>query len=82
MSKKEPRLMYDKFCFDATSLFEIWTPEWSSAITSRFQQGFFFFSWQNGALSSWITSPKMSGYRENFPRGLAQVRDYDTFLIY
>ena len=43
MSKREPRLMYDKFCFDATSLFEIWTPEWSSAITSRFHQDFFSF---------------------------------------
>ena len=23
----------------------------------------------------------MSGFRENFPRGFAQVQDYDTFLI-
>ena len=27
------------------------------------------------------TSPKMSRYRGNYLRVLAQVRDYDTFLI-
>ena len=27
------------------------------------------------------TSPKMSGCRGNYLRVLAQVRDYDTFLI-
>lgn len=26
--------------------------------------------------------PKISGCRENSPRGVAQVRDYDTVLIY
>ena len=31
--------------------FEIWTPAWSSASTSRFHEGIFFFSWQNGTLS-------------------------------
>ena len=38
-------------CLTATSLFEIWTLAWSSASTSRFQKGIFFFSWQNGTLS-------------------------------
>lgn len=28
------------------------------------------------------TRPKISGCWENSPRGVAQVRDYDTFLIY
>ena len=28
------------------------------------------------------TKPKISGCRENSPRGVAQVRDYDTVLIY
>ena len=31
--------------------FEIWTPAWSSSSTSRFHEGIFFFSWQNGTLS-------------------------------
>lgn len=28
------------------------------------------------------TKPKISGCRENSHRGVAQVRDYDTVLIY
>ena len=35
------------FGLTATSLFEIWTPAWSSASTSRFHKGICFFSWQN-----------------------------------
>ena len=33
--------MYDKFCLDAISLLEIWTPAWSSVNTSRIHQGLF-----------------------------------------
>ena len=40
-----------KFGWTATSLFEIWTPAWSSDITCLFYKGFFFFSLQNGTLS-------------------------------
>ena len=40
-----------KFGLTATSLFEIWTPAWSSASTGRFNKGSFFFSWQNVTLS-------------------------------
>ena len=39
------------FGLTATSLFEIWTPAWSSANTGRFNKGSFFFSWQNVTLS-------------------------------
>ena len=39
------------FGLTATSLFEIWTPAWSSASTGRFNKGSFFFSWQNVTLS-------------------------------
>ena len=40
-----------KFGWTATSLFEIWTPAWSSDITSLIYKGNFFFSLQNGTLS-------------------------------
>ena len=40
-----------KFGWTATSLFEIWTPAWSSDITSLIYKGIFFFSLQNGTLS-------------------------------
>ena len=40
-----------KFGWTATSLFEIWTPAWSSNITSLTYEGNFFFSLQNGTLS-------------------------------
>ena len=40
-----------KFGWTATSLFEIWTPAWSSDITCLFYKGNFFFSLQNGTLS-------------------------------
>ena len=39
------------FGLTATSLFEIWTPAWSSANTSHFHRGSFFFSWQISTLS-------------------------------
>ena len=40
-----------KFGWTATSLFEIWTPAWSSDMTSLIYKENFFFSLQNGTLS-------------------------------
>ena len=40
-----------KFGWTATSLFEIWTPAWSSDMTSLIYKGNFLFSLQNGTLS-------------------------------
>ena len=39
------------FSSTGTSSIEILTPAWSSASTSHFHKGIFFFSWQNGTLS-------------------------------
>ena len=43
--------MFSNFDLTANSLFEIWTPAWSSTSISRFNKEFFLFSWQNGTLS-------------------------------
>ena len=40
------------FSSTGTSSIEILTPAWSSASASHFHKGIFFFSWQNGTLSS------------------------------
>ena len=53
IKKKKPRFQHCvwQFGWTATSLFEIWTPAWSSDIISLIYKGIFFFSLQNGTLS-------------------------------
>ena len=50
----------------ATSLFEIYTPAWSSASTSRFHKGICFLSWQNFFLLSFFLFLLRSLFRSWF----------------